>query len=211
VDALNVAAKVRVKICGITNEEDAELVVGAGAELMGLNLVPSSKRYVTVEVARRLADLVRGRVEIVVVVADLTVEAAREVRARVGADSLQHHGSELPELFELLPASDFKAVRVATRDDAAQALTFRGPRVLLDAKVGSQLGGTGHRFDWSLAREITSARQVLLAGGLTPDNVADAVREVRPWAVDVASGVEVHPRKKDPDLVWDFINRARSA
>jgi phosphoribosylanthranilate isomerase len=202
---------VKIKICGITSVEDAEVVMASGAHLLGLNLIPSSKRFVTVPVARSITDWVRGRLEVIGVVADLTLDGSVRLRAESGVDAFQHHGSERPEQLLEMPPSDFKAVRVATVSDLEEASRFRGPRLLLDAKVGDALGGTGHTFDWTLTAALGAPRDLLLAGGLNPQNVESAIRQVRPWAVDVASGVELSPRKKDPELVRQFVANAHRA
>jgi phosphoribosylanthranilate isomerase len=154
---------------------------------------------------------VKGRVELVGVVADLSLAELDELRRVSGVDSLQLHGAEPPELLAQLPASDFKAVRIATAADVADARRYRGPRLLVDAKVGDALGGTGHTFDWSLLGTLAEERQLVLAGGLTPENVARAVSSVRPWAIDVASGVERVAPAKDPALLAAFVERARLA
>lgn len=207
---IDVAAFPRTKICGITTIQDAELALTAGVDMLGLNFVPTSKRFVTVKRAREICDWVQSRIEVIAVVADLDVAQLEDLRQSTGAHALQLHGAEPPELLEQLAVGDFKAVRIATAADVVQARRFRGPRLLVDAKVGDALGGTGHTFDWSLLGDLVLARQVLLAGGLTPKNVAEAARSVRPWAVDVASGVEVEPPFKDPELVVEFLHAVRS-
>jgi phosphoribosylanthranilate isomerase len=201
----------KVKICGITNLADAELILASGADMIGLNFVPSSKRFLDVSEARRITEWLRGRIEVIGVVADLSLEQSVALRADTGVDGLQHHGGESPEWLRQMPPNDFKAVRIADTSDVAAAAEFRGPRLLLDAKVGDALGGTGHSFDWSLTKTLPVARDVLLAGGLNPHNVAAAIAQVRPWAVDVASGVERLPRQKDEALVYAFVRNARAS
>jgi phosphoribosylanthranilate isomerase len=197
-----------IKICGVTSVEDAEHVVAAGADAIGLNFVPSSKRRVSVEQARLLVAAIAGRVEVVAVVAEPNDAQVRELRDGLGIEWLQLHGAEdAARTAELLPHA-FKAVAIATSDDARHAASFPGQRLLVDAKVPGSTGGTGQVFDWQLVRELTE-RQLILAGGLTPANVARAVRELAPFGVDVASGVETAPGKKDPDLVAAFVKAAR--
>lgn len=200
----------RVKICGITTTEDAEACVALGADMIGLNFVPGSPRRLDVARARAIVDAVRGRVELVGVVADLAEDELVALRSAVGLDRLQLHGSEPPELVRRLGAGAFKALRVGSAEDAAEAGRYDG-LVLVDAKVPGALGGTGHRVDFALAAPIARARDVLLAGGLGPANVADAVRAVGPWGVDVASGVERAPGIKDPAAIAAFVRAARSA
>jgi phosphoribosylanthranilate isomerase len=201
-----------IKICGITSVDDAHLVVDAGADAIGVNLVPSSKRCVDADTARAIARAVGARVELVAVVADMHARELASVRARLGVSSVQLHGSELPEALEpLLPAA-YKALRIATAADVALASGYGGSRLLVDAKVDGALGGTGHVFDWSLVARLARERPLVLAGGLTPDNVAAAVGAVRPFGVDTASGVEgSDPRRKDPARVARFVEAARRA
>lgn len=199
-----------VKICGITRVEDALLCLEAGASAIGLNFIPSSRRRVDEPTARRIVDAVRGRLETVAVVADLHARALRELRARVGFDLLQLHGKETKaELEELLPGA-FKAVRIGGPEDVRRAAEYGGERLLVDAYVPGELGGTGATFDWSLVTVLAGSRKVVLAGGLTKDNVGEALRRASPWGVDVASGVESSPGVKDPELVRAFVRAARS-
>lgn len=201
-----------VKICGITNVGDAEHAVRAGASAIGLNFVPSSRRRVELEVAREIAEVVRGRIEVVGVFADEPAERLVEIAAAVGLDRLQLHGNEPAELVADLPRA-FKALGVAGAADVIGARAFPGELLLLDAKVQGASGGTGHTFDWSLLGEIVAERRIVLAGGLTPDNVQDAVRRVKPYGVDVASGVEPpgSPGQKDAEKILRFVREARSA
>lgn len=200
-----------VKVCGVTSVADAERVAASGVDAIGLNFVPSSKRCVTTERAREIVRAVGSRVTFVAVVADRAPAELRALREEVGFQLWQLHGHESPALLaELLPDA-YKALSVGTAEDALGADTFGGDRVLVDAKVPGELGGTGRVFDWQLLGGLTSRRRVVLAGGLTPDNVAHAVRRVRPWGVDTASGVESAPGRKDPALVERFVREARLA
>lgn len=198
----------RVKVCGITRIEDAIDAVEAGAQFIGLNFVPSSPRCVAVEVARELVGVVAGRAEVVGVVANLDVPQLEALRRDARLDSLQLHGDEPPEIFHALSSGDYKAVRVSDEGDVQRARCYPGSRILVDAKVAGVLGGSGHVFDWSLVEDLARERQLLLAGGLTPDNVVEAIRSVRPWAVDVASGVESAPGIKSRDKVLAFVRQA---
>jgi len=201
-----------VKICGVTNVDDALAAVAAGADAIGVNLVPSSKRCVDVALAKRLCAVVGGSADVVAVVADQAAAGLREVRERTGISWLQLHGEEPPELVAALLPAAYKAIRIASPADVEQASLFSGDRLLTDAKLPGVLGGSGHTFDWSLVTELARARNLVLAGGLRPDNVAEAVRQVRPFGVDTASGVEgPDPRHKDHDAVARFIREARAA
>ena len=200
----------RIKICGITTIADAEGCVAAGADMIGLNFVPGSPRAIDVARARDIADAVRGRAEIVGVVADLDEAQLAALRAAVGLDRLQLHGSEPPELVARLAPHAFKALRVGSTEAVAEASRYAG-LVLIDAKVAGALGGTGRTVDLALAAPLARARPILLAGGLRPENVADAVRAVEPWGVDAGSGVEIAPGVKDLDAVAALVRAARSA
>lgn len=200
-----------VKICGITRPEDAEHAIAAGADAIGLNFVASSPRAVDRVSARAIAELARGRIELVGVIAELQLDEARALRAELELDCLQLHGSETPAFLAALLPRAFKAVRIGGPEDVAAAEAFAGERLLVDAKVEGQLGGTGARVDPELVRGLAERRRLVLAGGLRPENVATLVGAVRPWGVDVASGVEQagEPRKKSAERVQAFVRAAR--
>jgi len=206
-----------VKVCGITRLEDALAALGAGADVLGFNCVPASKRYLGPSQIRAIvAELARrapGQVTNVAVVADLEPGQARALLAELGVDRLQLHGDEPAEHVTALAPQAFKALRIASREDVQLARDYPGHPLLVDAKVEGQLGGTGQRIDWPLVEPLARARPLILAGGLTPENVAQAVSAVQPWAVDVASGVERDgdPRSKDPEKLRAFVAAARGA
>lgn len=198
-----------VKVCGFTRVEDAVFAVESGVEMLGLNFVPSSPRCVTVESARQIAAAVAGRAEIIGVVANLDAWRLNALRNEAGLDAFQLHGDEAPEIFNDLSHGDFKAVRVADENDVELARRYPGARILVDAKVTGVLGGSGHTFDWHLVEQLAREKKLILAGGLNPSNVALAISEVRPYAVDVASGVEINPGVKAPEKVRAFLLSAR--
>ena len=203
----------RIKICGVTSASQALACVEAGADSVGLNFVASSVRRVGAETASAIVRAVGGRALVVGVVAAMTVPAMRALRDATGVGCLQLHGNETGETGDdvtaLLPHA-YKAVRVETADDVARARTMPGDYVLVDAKVEGTLGGTGHAFDWSLVVELAKRRRLVLAGGLTPENVARAIETVRPWCVDVASGIESAPGVKDLAKLRAFIDAVRA-
>jgi phosphoribosylanthranilate isomerase len=200
-----------IKICGVTSVEDALLAAQSGADAVGVNFVASSKRRVAIETGAAIAAAVAKLVEVVAVVADRPLAELAELRERTRIEWLQLHGSEAPDFVQGAMPHAYKAIGIATAADVAFARGYPGTRLLADAKVDGELGGTGRSFDWELVRELARERPVVLAGGLKPANVADAVRSVRPFGVDVASGVESgDPRRKDPDRVKAFIQAARS-
>jgi len=156
-------------------------------------------------------DAVSARAIVMAVVADLSNHEMRGIRESTGIAWLQLHGGESNEtLLEFLPHA-FKAVRIGGPSDVALADSFAGERVLVDAKVSGHLGGTGATFDWALVRRLSTSRKLILAGGLTPENVREAIRVVDPWGVDVASGVEREPGIKDPLKVLAFIEAVRGS
>ena len=164
------------------------------------------------ERAREITLALQGREVLVVgVVADLELTAMQALVEGANLGCLQLHGSESPAMLAPLLPHAYKAIRVATAEDVTLARSFGGDHILVDAKVSGALGGTGATFDWELVKDFARERKLTLAGGLRPDNVATAVREVRPYCVDVASGVEHAPGGKDLDAVRAFITNARGA
>jgi phosphoribosylanthranilate isomerase len=202
----------RIKVCGITTEEDALRCIDLGIDAIGLNFVPASPRAVTPAVARAIADRVRGRTLIVGVVADLDPDALSRLSRAVGLDCLQLHGDEPPELVSTFLPHAYKAIRVGDFADVERARSYPGEHILVDAKVQGALGGTGARLDAELVVALARERKLTLAGGLTPRNVSDAIAMVRPYCVDVASGVEAagDARRKDPALLAAFVAAVRT-
>jgi phosphoribosylanthranilate isomerase len=195
----------RVKICGITSEGQARACAEAGADAIGVNFVSSSERRIDEETARAIVHAVWARSLVVGIVAGLNVEGMQSLRDATGVGCLQLHGEESAEdVLALLPHA-YKAVRIASPEDVARAEVMPGEYVMVDAKVEGALGGTGRTFDWRLVADLAKRRKVVLAGGLNAENVADAIRTVRPWCVDVASGVETSPGVKDMAKVTAFV------
>jgi phosphoribosylanthranilate isomerase len=201
----------RIKICGVTSVTDARGCLDAGADSVGVNFVPSSVRRVDPETARAIVAAVGSRGLVVGVVAGMTVEGMRTLRDATGVGCLQLHGDETAEDVAALLPHAYKAVRVETADDVARARTMPGDYVLVDARVGDALGGTGQAFDWSLVVDLAETRRLVLAGGLTPENVTRAIEQVHPWCVDVASGVESAPGVKDTAKVRAFVAAVHAA
>jgi len=199
-----------VKICGITNTDDARVAVEAGADAIGLNFVPGTPRYIEVAAAREIARAIPDAVKKVGVFVNESVKTINRCVREVPLDIVQLHGDEAPETARLVEAPIFKAVRVRGEIDVERLRAYNADAYLLDTFVEGAHGGTGKTFDWDLALPVQDAGlPVLLSGGLTPENVADAVRRVSPFGVDVSSGVELGPGKKDPGKVRAFIANAR--
>jgi len=201
-----------VKICGITSVEDALLAVDAGADALGLNFVPESKRVVDRVTAAHIADAVADLVELIAVVADRDEGFLDDLREATGIRWLQLHGSELPEALHGLLPDAFKAVAIGSAADVLRAREYGGTRLLVDAKAPGELGGTGQSFDWSLVVPLARERDLIVAGGLRPDNVGDAIAALLPFGVDVASGVEMpgNARKKDEGKLRAFVAAVRA-
>ena len=204
--------RTRVKICGITSPGDAQAAARLGADAIGLVFYAPSPRHVTVEQARAIATSVPPFVARVALFVNPTVEVVAEVIDGVGIDLLQFHGEEAPDFCAQFGIPYLKAVRVRKGLNLLECLSpFRGAAGwLLDAYRPDYYGGTGETFDWDVI-PAGLERPVVLSGGLTVDNVAAAVRRVRPWAVDVSSGVEATKGVKDADRMAAFIEGVRNA
>ncbi len=207
---------IRVKICGITNETDALACVEAGAHLLGFNFYFGSPRYIRAEVARGIVEAVKERaasVDCVGVFVNEELEDVRRIARETYLDAVQLHGDESPQYcVALRPLEVIKALRVNETYDPREAARYPTESVLLDAWREDSYGGTGQTFDWSLARATRAhVVRLLLAGGLTPENVGEAVKIVQPFAVDVCGGVESAPRRKEISRVQRFIDAVRNA
>ncbi|MGB5348357.1 MAG: phosphoribosylanthranilate isomerase [Polyangiales bacterium] len=198
-----------VKICGLTNVDDALRCVAAGADAIGLNFWPASPRCVDTRMARAIVEAAGDHVQMVGVFVDFSLAQIREVLLKTGIAWAQLHGAEPPETLAALLPHAYKAISVKDGSAIELARSYPGEHILLDASVPGMPGGTGRTFDWAIAAEVQKERKLTLAGGLTPDNVARAVATVKPFRVDVASGVESAPGRKDPDLVKRFIDAAK--
>lgn len=202
----------RVKICGITREADARAAADAGADALGLVFHPASPRCVSLAMAASIVRMLGPFVTTVGLFVDAAPDRVREVLACTGIHLLQLHGNETPAYCAQFGVPFIKALRMAPGlDPAAAAANYPAAAGLLfDAWDPVVAGGTGVGFDWS---RLPAQRELplILAGGLDPTNVAEAVRQVRPYAVDVSSGVEVSPGIKDPRLIRAFIAAAKSA
>ncbi len=205
----------RTKICGVTNLADAEVAIAAGTNALGFNFFKDSKRHIAIKESLEWITRLAGRVDRIAVVVNATAEEVAELRESECFEGIQFHGDETPEFCAKSGFAHWiRAVRIKNDLTFQEALAYDTPYLLLDAYTPEAYGGTGHRLNWDAARDFAIAhpeRKILLAGGLTPHNVRDAVRIVRPHAVDVASGVEMEPRHKDEYLVREFIKVARSA
>lgn len=205
----------RIKFCGLTNLDDAHRAVEAGAWAVGLIFHPPSPRSCRLEVAAAIGQELRRRVELVGVFVNRTLEEVASTAEQVGLTMLQLHGDEGPvycaEAARRTGCRLIKAARVRSGADIQALASFHTDFHLLDSFVEGLPGGTGETFSWELARRHRAAAPVILSGGLTPENVGEAVAAVRPYAVDVASGVEREPGHKDPAVLERFAAAVRAA
>jgi phosphoribosylanthranilate isomerase len=205
-------SKVRVKICGIRTLEDARAALELGADVIGFNFWTSSPRYVDSFVAQEIIANLPPLISCVGVFVNARPETVLEVTARARLDGVQLHGDESPEYCHALgPLRIVKAIRVRDDFDPGIIDRFRVSAFLLDTHVKGSYGGTGQSFDWAIAAEAARRAPVILAGGLSVDNVAEAIRTVRPMGVDVCSGVEAEPGRKDPDKMALFMQEVARA
>ncbi|HMO80064.1 MAG TPA: phosphoribosylanthranilate isomerase [Pyrinomonadaceae bacterium] len=205
----------KVKICGITDLEDALLVESLGADMLGLNFFERSPRYVSRDTASEICSRLPDQMKKVGVFVNADIDGILSVCSAVPLDVIQLHGDESvsyeAELRARTELETIKAVRVHEGFDIYETVNFDSI-ILLDTFQKGEYGGTGQSFDWQIAKDVwTLVPSLILAGGLRPENVAEAVRTVGPYAVDVASGVESSPGKKDPKKVEAFIRNAKSA
>jgi phosphoribosylanthranilate isomerase len=203
--------KTQVKICGVTNVADALAATEAGADMVGLMFYEGSPRHVTLAQAAEISRALPPFVLKVGVFVNPTEAQVLEAIAACGLSLLQFHGDEDSAFCTQFGVMSLKAIRVQSVESLKTLENFHTDAFLLDAYSKGGLGGTGEKFNWELAVAAQKfGKPIFLAGGLTPENVADAVRQVRPFAVDVSSGVESAPGKKDAAKVRAFIQAVRS-
>jgi phosphoribosylanthranilate isomerase len=202
---------VRVKICGITNLPDAQVAVEAGADALGFNFYEMSPRFVPTKTAAAISRSLPPYTLRVGVFVNSSEELVRRAMGDCGLSLLQFHGDEPPEFCTQFGLMSMKAFRVRDAGSLKELPTYPTDAWLLDAYASDRFGGTGETFNWNLAIEAQKfGKPVFLAGGLTPENVGEAVRQVQPFGVDVSSGVESSPGRKDHTKLCAFINEAKS-
>jgi phosphoribosylanthranilate isomerase len=205
---------VKVKICGITNLKDARQAIEAGATFIGFNFYKGSSRYVTPSTAKRIMRSLPKKVKAVGVFVNATEDKMLTIVRQIGLSHVQLHGEESPEtvarLQRTLPV--IKAIRVRKSFSTSELARYKNASAfLLDGFDRRRRGGSGKFFNWDIARHAKRAGHIFLAGGLTPANIGEAIRSARPYAVDVCSGVEAKPGKKDLGAVKDFMRAVRAA
>ena len=213
----------RIKICGITSVGDAELAIASGADAIGMIFYPRSARYVDLKRAKAIADSAGPFVTVVALFVNARVEEIKHILSEVAIDCLQFHGDEASEFCQQFSRPYMKTIKVpqAENNDENRISAIQqhviheshshpqAQAILLDTLHPKQVGGTGERFDWRCIPNTNNFRWVL-AGGLNPDNVVEAVQQINPYAVDVCSGVESKPGIKDPNKVRQFIANIRA-
>ena len=203
-----------IKICGITNVDDALAAVAAGADALGFNFYKPSPRYVTPQNAREIiARLPLSVLTVGVFVNEESPEAVRGIANEAGVTALQLHGDESPEYCHELASERYVIKTFAVANDLAIELVqaYKVEAIMLDTKHNSLRGGTGRVFDWSVAQEVNEfVPKLFLAGGLSPDNIEEAIATVRPYAIDACSALEDEPGKKNHERMRAFVEMARS-
>ena len=204
--------RTRVKICGITNLEDALTAAKAGADAIGLVFYPGSPRYVSIETARNIIQKLPPFVSCVGLFVDADEKLINDVLNQVAIDTLQFHGQEAEQACSLYNKPYIKAIRMSDSISLVDEITkySSASALLLDTYVKNKPGGTGLSFDWSKIPQGLS-KSIILAGGLDVNNVKQAIQQVQPYAVDVSGGVESKKGKKDPDKIVNFIREAMNA
>jgi phosphoribosylanthranilate isomerase len=200
----------KVKICGITNMEDALIAAELGADALGFIFVKTSPRHIRPSAARKIIQELPPFVVPVGVVADTEHDEILELIEETGIGCVQLHGNESPKQLAKFPVPVYKSFRVDKGFNLETLQRYKGSAYLLDTYVDGTLGGTGKTFDWDIAIAAKAYGRIILAGGLTPENIAEAVKKVQPYAVDVNSGVESAPGKKDKNKLEQLFKTIRS-
>jgi phosphoribosylanthranilate isomerase len=201
----------KIKICGIKTLFDALAAIEAGADYLGFNFYPRSVRFIGVDTCPEITSVLKREhpeIQLVGVFVNSPVDEIKHIMEACSLDLAQLHGEETPQMLNALAGKAFKAFRGVPKSLNGFARE-NAPALLIDASVTGAYGGTGATADWSKAAELAQRYPLLLAGGLTPENVAEAVRQVRPWGVDVASGVETVPGRKDAAKMSAFVQAVK--
>ncbi|MCX6121152.1 MAG: phosphoribosylanthranilate isomerase [Ignavibacteriales bacterium] len=203
----------KVKICGITNIDDALYAAELGADALGFIFVKSSPRYIAPSAARKIIRALPPFVVPIGVFVDVPQEEIIGVIEQTGINCVQLHGNESPKQLANFPVPVYKSFRVDSSFNPEILRRYKGSAYLLDTKISGKLGGTGQTFDWEIAIKAKEYGRIILAGGLTPENIIEAAQKVRPYAVDVNSGVEESPEKKSRSklkLLFEKLNQIES-
>ena len=200
-----------IKICGIKTLKDALAAIDSGADYLGFNFYSKSVRFIEKSACVEITSVLKRehpQIELVGVFVNFPVDEIKDILQTCNLDLAQLHGDETPEMFAQLAPHAFRAFRGIPESNAGYERD-EVPAMLIDAAVKGVYGGSGVTADWAAAAELAKKYPLLLAGGLTPENVADAIRQVRPWGVDVASGVESAPGEKDAGKMIQFVKEVK--
>jgi len=201
---------VKVKVCGLRTLPDALLAIELGADFLGFNFWSGSKRQIALKDAAKIIAQLKGQAKIVGVFVNQPLAEVKKIIQAIGIDYAQLHGDEPAEYCAKIPVPVIKALRLGAESDLDALKDFPQALWLIDSRTAG-FGGSGISPDWNLAQRARRlAGKIILAGGLTPENVAEAIKAVRPWAVDVASGVESSPGKKDPSKLRNFFKAVKN-
>ena len=201
----------RIKICGTTNLDDALIAVEAGADALGFIFVPNTPRYLHPDEAAKIIEELPPFITTVGLFVNAEQKEIDTIANNCSLDAIQLHGEEPPELCVTLSRRVVKAFRVKDESSLSRLHDYHVRAYLLDTYVKGTMGGTGKVFDWNLAVKAKQYGRIILAGGLNPNNIASAILQVRPYGVDVSSGVEVSPGRKDPAKIKAFIGAVKAA
>jgi phosphoribosylanthranilate isomerase len=210
----------KIKICGIKTLKDALAAIDSGADYLGFNFYPKSVRFIEKNACAEITSVLKRQhpnIKLVGVFVNSSVEEIKDILDTCSLDLAQLHGDETPEMLASFNGKAFKAIRLSSSESFDPSVPLResvtesvdSPAMLIDAAVKGIYGGSGVTADWTAAAELAKKYPLLLAGGLTPENVADAVSQVRPWGVDVASGVESAPGEKDAGKMSAFVKAVK--
>ena len=200
----------RIKICGTTNLDDALMAVEAGADALGFIFVPDTPRYLHPDKAAKIIEELPPFITTVGLFVNANQSEIDTIADSCSLDAVQLHGEEPPELCQALNRRVVKAFRVKDETSLANLQDYRVSAYLLDTYVKGAMGGTGKVFDWNLAVKAKNYGRIILAGGLNPENITLAISRVRPYGVDVSSGVEMRPGLKDPAKIKAFVGAVRA-
>ena len=211
----------KIKICGIKTLNDARAAIEAGADYLGFNFYPKSVRFIEKDVCAEITSVLQLEypyIKLVGVFVNSSIEEIKDIVQTCKLDLVQLHGDEPPEMVSALNGLAFKAIRLCAESSGTESVFIRAsvtesvdkPVLLVDASVKGVYGGSGVTADWDGAAELAKKYPLLLAGGLTPENVAEAIGRVKPWGVDVASSVESAPGEKDAGLMVKFVKAVRA-
>jgi phosphoribosylanthranilate isomerase len=205
--------RTRIKVCGITCQEDARMAVAAGADGLGFIFVEQSPRLVEPDMVRAITEELPPFVDRIGVFLDEEIDVIKEIVHYCHLTLVQLHGSESPEYCRKISSQVIKAFSIRTESDSEELAAYADAAsgFLLDTYHKDMAGGTGKAFDWKLVEQVKPPGPVILAGGLTPENIGEAIRQVKPFAVDVNSGVEYQPGRKDSDKLKNFAHEVRKA